>query len=742
MSGDRARWMGALLGAGGGLGAAYGARRVRSLRLPGTHDSGAHAHALGALCPRLRTRDARGPAALAPAPLVAAWATAQSADLLAQLRGGVRFLDLRVCQHSDPADSGHSVFSIHHGLVGPPLERLLGQVALFLRESPRELVVVQLSHLCALPPGRPFAHAALAALVRAALGPLALSRAAALSPGLRLAEALAQGSRALVLYDGWPPGDDALGPCEWPPSAALVDYREPLGVDGTASPLVLARALEDVVASLASGNGSPSGDRLLRLGLCLTPSASAIAACTAAMRPGLHALAGRCVALQRAFLWRHRCAPVHVVTVDFYEETPVVQWAIDASAADAAADAADAAAPARSPGQRLCYGVCESREEALRWAGLLRECVVGSGIAVPGTPFCLPAGPRQRALCVALVNGTPAPLALEQCSSWRCTVSALPRLVPPAHVAASLALFTSAPAACASCSYAVVGADHVVDLELGWNKARLDLPLLLLALFSVRVELVAKPQEHAVITVEQAAEEEHAPGSPASSAAPALILSTTKVYQAVAFEVILRVGAGWLTQNGVTDEAVRLAATGAKLFLEGRESGQPLESCKRCCSGWRRASSVSLCQNDDQMEVREEGDTRLFIYSRARSYCNSSRLHFGGRVVIAVEIRDSFGRTISRVLSEPFSLLSKRTKSISDLPSPPPARHTTASPRATPSTPYPSAPFTISSPTLPTEGGTLGAVDALLSDLESLEKMHTQALVRTALLRQLMGLLQ
>lgn len=128
-------------------------RTLPQITLPGTHDSGAYWLDLGRRGPDFNDQG-----------FDASWflevlafgslsdedavknevardvALAHSSTLLQQLRSGIRHFDLRVTIRDN-------VFYVYHGLLGRPLTELLQDLRIFLEQSEREFVVVNVSHL-------------------------------------------------------------------------------------------------------------------------------------------------------------------------------------------------------------------------------------------------------------------------------------------------------------------------------------------------------------------------------------------------------------------------------------------------------------------------------------------------------------------------------------------------------------------------------------------------------------------
>ena len=127
--------------------------RLVDLILPGTHDSGSYA-----------ITKASPPAPGAPASyaqvgsIAAKWAKTQDQTLEEQLRGGIRYLDLRVADFEDR-------LVLVHGLVSCDLDDALAGVRRFTAEHPKEPVLLDLQ---AMPPRS--AHSKLHELLQETLG--------------------------------------------------------------------------------------------------------------------------------------------------------------------------------------------------------------------------------------------------------------------------------------------------------------------------------------------------------------------------------------------------------------------------------------------------------------------------------------------------------------------------------------------------------------------------------------------
>ena len=132
------------------------------------------------------------------------WANTQRHSVAAQLRAGIRYLDLHVQYlHVEGASGPYLVHTPAGGIAtffGQSLTELMSDVLSFLRQHPREVVIVHLSRFYDMTPAR---HAHLAELLRTWTGErVVLPTALASTVG----ELWAVGRQLVVLY-----GDDYCG---------------------------------------------------------------------------------------------------------------------------------------------------------------------------------------------------------------------------------------------------------------------------------------------------------------------------------------------------------------------------------------------------------------------------------------------------------------------------------------------------------------------------------------------------
>lgn len=89
-----------------------------------------------------------------------AWAKAQDQTIAQQLNDGIRVLDLRPCKSKD------GTIRICHGLYGPTLDDILGQVRTFADAHPREIIVLQFDDWAGIDDVQP-----VVSLIESKLGP-------------------------------------------------------------------------------------------------------------------------------------------------------------------------------------------------------------------------------------------------------------------------------------------------------------------------------------------------------------------------------------------------------------------------------------------------------------------------------------------------------------------------------------------------------------------------------------------
>eukprot|EP00727_Mastigamoeba_balamuthi_P007455 m51a1_g333 hypothetical protein (2434) ;mRNA; r:480953-494021 len=113
----------------------------------------------------------------------------------------------------------------------------------------------------------------------------------------------------------------------------------------------------------------------------------------------------------------------------------------------------------------------------------------------------------------------------------------------------------------------------------------------------------------------------------------------------------------WLACNGVGADSVWEAGQRAVLLPESSDE-QPLEPCSKCCEPFGKPN-VALGSSSGSLVSETHGGDQHFVFDHCRSFCNSSRLHLGGRVVLALEIVGAGGYVVCRLHSEPLQFCSK-----------------------------------------------------------------------------------
>lgn len=129
-------------------------RPLQRAYLPGTHDSGAYDFTRGHRSPDYQDILATIEDVLDDLDLdfgadmiedcVHAFAQAQGTTILVQLRGGIRYLDLRIFYDDEwPRGPGDGPFYIHHSAVAANLNGVLKEIKTYLESVGKELLVVQ-----------------------------------------------------------------------------------------------------------------------------------------------------------------------------------------------------------------------------------------------------------------------------------------------------------------------------------------------------------------------------------------------------------------------------------------------------------------------------------------------------------------------------------------------------------------------------------------------------------------------
>lgn len=272
-------------------------------------------------------------------PLVKAFTQAQSLPILQQLRAGVRVLDLRVCWLED-------AFYIHHGpIVCGPLQEVLSDIASFLAETERELVVAVASHFAFgdYPGGEAAACEALATCVVSALGDTRLvPRPEAPMETLRtvpLSSLMATRSQALVVFELPSSTPSVASPLVWFPDPIEGSYADSTDL----------AVMESREQSFLEAHAQSPEQSLFQLQWLLTPDADfVIRTVIAALASGAGSLSGVLVYLDAhgltalaaeahgalgPFLARNAGQPINCLRVDECAGSPAVGWAISLSAA-------------------------------------------------------------------------------------------------------------------------------------------------------------------------------------------------------------------------------------------------------------------------------------------------------------------------------------------------------------------------------------------------------------------------
>eukprot|EP00727_Mastigamoeba_balamuthi_P001422 m51a1_g11277 hypothetical protein (359) ;mRNA; r:9819-11238 len=143
---------------------------------------------------------------------------------------------------------------------------------------------------------------------------------------------------------------------------------------------------------------------------------------------------------------------------------------------------------------------------------------------------------------------------------------------------------------------------------------------------------------------------------------PRVWVSPTTVFRSAPFKA---------RTHGVAPQSVWDACHRALLYLASRSDlsrAYPfgpfaLEPCRKCC---RDRPNIMIGSSSAWRAMHPEGAAhgpdRVFLFDHCRSYCTSSRLHFGGRVCVVVELRGPEGAVVARAKSGAMSLCSKPSR--------------------------------------------------------------------------------
>jgi len=188
-------------------------RSQRRIHLPGAHNSAAYKLNHYALAPAggahpdwVGWLNSHSPTVTVPvSQLAVPWADCQGETVADQLRHGVRYLDLRAVwvESSDQRrelglGEGGPEWLVTHTLLGGPIEDVFIQVAAFLREHTKEVVLLDLQHVKAAPTAE--AHARLLGQLEKHLHVDGRMAPSELGVDVTYGEMVAKGYQCIVFY--------------------------------------------------------------------------------------------------------------------------------------------------------------------------------------------------------------------------------------------------------------------------------------------------------------------------------------------------------------------------------------------------------------------------------------------------------------------------------------------------------------------------------------------------------------
>jgi len=125
-----------------------------------------------------------------------AWSMAQDRDITTQLNDGIRYFDLRVAAYQNS-------FFIVHGMYSVSVQSVLQQVAAFVEQNPKELIILDFNHFYCMTEAL---HEQLVEMIYGTLGPR-LALRSTLTPTSTVQSFWDAGTPIVILYGGDQPDD-------------------------------------------------------------------------------------------------------------------------------------------------------------------------------------------------------------------------------------------------------------------------------------------------------------------------------------------------------------------------------------------------------------------------------------------------------------------------------------------------------------------------------------------------------
>jgi hypothetical protein len=128
-----------------------GTRSLKDVVIPGTHDSGTYAiTATSGIAPEqdipqwVNAVYTLGLPGLVAGQVIAGWAKTQPLDIAGQLAAGIRYFDIRVVL-------SNGTYYMCHSMYSAPIDDLISAVNAFIRQNPKEVVILDFNHLYGMP---------------------------------------------------------------------------------------------------------------------------------------------------------------------------------------------------------------------------------------------------------------------------------------------------------------------------------------------------------------------------------------------------------------------------------------------------------------------------------------------------------------------------------------------------------------------------------------------------------------
>lgn len=192
------------------------------------------------------------------------WAMAQDRTIYEQLNDGIRYLDLRVIYRDSKKD-----FYTVHGLYGPKFSDVLTQITRFMKENPKEILIIQVADLNYLGKAgeEEINHQKLAAMINAAFVNKLVNKSEFAGPSATVGEISRKAKQVFLIYKDKEMADQFDG--FWHRKTTINDYWP--NVDDSA------RLKAKIDANMKKRTNSDNQNKFFVTQSQMTPSTATIA---------------------------------------------------------------------------------------------------------------------------------------------------------------------------------------------------------------------------------------------------------------------------------------------------------------------------------------------------------------------------------------------------------------------------------------------------------------------------------